>query len=169
MNSYQQLWWEQTQSDHSVLLLLRHQGAAACHQLHYLQMVTEKLGKAYFWRTGNPPPKSHVSFVRFLQALDNRKQSDVERIAKLLGFGAVSQFEQWISTITPLAHALERLAPALAGDHSENPEYPWPQLSPTHTPVSHPFPIWKELTESGRGRQFLKIIDAAVKQFPNYG
>lgn len=169
MNSYQQLWWEQTRSDHTMLLLLRRHGAAECQQLHYLQMVTEKLGKAYFWRSGHPPPKSHVSFVRFLQALDNRSQRDVERIAALFGFGAASQFGHWISTITPLAYALERLAPALAGDHAENPEYPWPRLAPTHTPASHQFQIWKDLTESGRGRQFVKIIDAAVKHFPNYG
>ena len=64
MNSQQRLWFEQTRSDHSVLMLLRKQDAAPCHQLQYLQMVTEKLGKAYFWRTGSPPPVSHVSTSR---------------------------------------------------------------------------------------------------------
>src|SRR5712691_5226381 len=86
MNSYQRLWWEQMRSDHSVLLLLRQQGASPCQQLHYLQMVTEKLGKAYFWRTGNPPRKSHASFVRFLQALDDRPDPDRTRIAVIFGF-----------------------------------------------------------------------------------
>jgi hypothetical protein len=86
MNPYQSLWWEQTRSDHAVLLLLRRNGAGSCHQLHYLQMVTEKLGKAYFWRTGHAPRKSHASFVRFLQALDNRRGRDRNRIANLFGF-----------------------------------------------------------------------------------
>jgi hypothetical protein len=169
MNLYQRLWWEQTQSDHSILLLLRRHSAAPCHQLHYLQMVTEKLGKAYFWRSGNPPRKSHVSFVRFLQALDNRPRSDVDRIAAILGFPHAEQFENWIPTITPLAHALERLAPALAGDDGPNPEYPWPRQAPGYAPASFEFAVWKELTDTGRGRQLLKIIDTAIREFPKYG
>src|SRR5437773_8202460 len=117
MNAYQALWWEQTRSDHALLLLLRRNDAAPCHQLHYLQMVTEKIGKAYFWRTGRPPRKSHASFVRFLQALDNRAEPDRTRIAGIFGFGRAGDFGNWIPTITPLAYDLERLAPALAGDN----------------------------------------------------
>ncbi len=168
MNDYQRRWWEQTLSDHAVLLLLRGQGAAPCHQLHYLQMVTEKLGKAYFWRTCRPPPKSHVSFVRFLQALDSRSNADRAHIAGLLGFGKVQGFVNWISTVTPLAHALERLAPALAGDNGANPEYPWPRLAPARAPATYSFPVWKELTEKGQGRQLLKVIELAVGRFPEY-
>jgi hypothetical protein len=29
-------------------------------------MVTEKIGKAFFWRAGKQPPKSHASFVQFV-------------------------------------------------------------------------------------------------------
>lgn len=169
MNDYQRLWWEQTRSDHAVLLMLRDRGAMPCHQLHYLQMVTEKLGKAYFWRSGQPPPKSHVSFVRFLQALDNRSRVDRARIATLLGFGSVNAFADWIHIVTPLAYSLERLAPALAGDRGPNPEYPWPRQAPLHAPATYKFPVWRELTEMGRGRQLLKVIDRAVIQFPAYG
>ena len=136
MNQFQQRWFEQIRSDHSVLVILRKQGAAPCHQLHYLQMVTEKLGKAYFWRTGSPPPKSHISFVRFLQTLDDRSRTDVDRIAKLLGFAKASALEAWIRTVAPLAHAIEHLAPALAGDSGPNPEYPWPRIAPIHAPAS---------------------------------
>jgi len=124
MNGFQTLWWEQTRSDHSVLLLLRKKDYNPCHQLHYLQMVTEKLGKAYFWRTGQAPPKSHASFLRFVQALDDRSE------------------------------------PSLAGDHGPN---------PANVPVLHSFDIWKRLTGSGTGRQLLKVIDAAVMKFPEYG
>jgi hypothetical protein len=101
MNRYQEVWWEQTCADHAVVKLLRGQGAAACHQLHYLQMVTEKLGKAYFWRAGHPPRTTHASFVRFLQALDDRPVYDANRIAGLLGFGRSQDLENWIPTITP--------------------------------------------------------------------
>ncbi len=169
MNEYQRLWWEQTRSDHAVLLMVRRQGATPCHQLHYLQMVTEKLGKAYFWRTGHPPPKSHVSFVRFLQALDSRSNADRAHIAKVLGFHQVHGFVNWISTVTPLAHALERLAPALAGDQGPNPEYPWPRLAPVRAPASYTFAVWKDLTEKGQGRQLLKVNDLAIVRFPDYG
>ncbi|MBC8115147.1 MAG: hypothetical protein H7062_12255 [Candidatus Saccharimonas sp.] len=168
MSPYQQLWFEQTRSDHSVLILLRKLGASPCHQLHYLQMVTEKLGKAYFWRTGSPPPKSPVSFVRFLQTLDDRPRTEVDRIAKLLGFSKAVSLEAWIKSISPLAHALERLAPALAGDAGPNPEYPWPRTAPLHAPATFGFEIWTELMNTTRGRQFLQVVDTAVAAFPSY-
>ena len=168
VNSYQYQWWQQTFSDHTVLVFLRSRGAAPCHQLHYLHMVTEKLGKGYFWRTGRAPRKSHASFVRFLQALDDRPGTDITRIAAILGFGRAQDFENWIPTITPLAYQLERLAPDLAGENGPNTEYPWPHMEPVCAPVSYEFPIWKQLTETGRGKQLLKVIDVAVRRFPEY-
>jgi hypothetical protein len=166
MNSYQRLWWEQARSDHSVLILLRREGASPCHQLHSLQMVTEKLGKAYFWRSGRAPRKSHASFVRFLQALNDRRGRERTRIAKYLGFGRSQGLENWIRTIAPLAYDLERLAPTLAGDNGPNAEYPWPWVAPVNAPVSYQFEVWIHLTDTGRGRQLLKVIDAAVLNFP---
>jgi hypothetical protein len=169
MNRYQQVWWEQTRADHALLQALRKRGDAPCHQLHYLQMVTEKLGKAYFWRVGHPPRSTHASFVRFLQALNNRPRVEANRIARLLGFGRLQDLGRWIPTITPLAYDLERLAPSLAGFDSPNPEYPWPHGAPLHSPISYQFTIWTELNKTGRGHQLLKVIDAAVLQFPQYG
>lgn len=168
MNGYQRVWWEQTRADHTVLRLLRKQSAEPCHQLHYLQMVTEKLGKAYFWRSGRPPRMTHASFVRFLQALDDRSARDVHRIAEILGFGRAEDLEHWIPTITPLAYDLERLAPSLAGVNGANTEYPWPHAAPTNAPVTYTFQVWTELTDTSRGRQLLKVIDAAVLRFPEY-
>jgi hypothetical protein len=129
-------------------------------------MITEKLGKAYSWRSGTPPRKSHVSFVRFLQTLDDRSRVDRLRIANLLGFKSTTQFESWMRSITPIAHAIQQLAPSLAGDNGPNPEYRWPLSAPTHAPVSYHFPVWDQL--SGSGRQLLKVIGAAIQQFPNY-
>lgn len=167
MNEYQRVWWEQTRSDAWVLNALHRAKAAPCHQLHYIQMVTEKLGKAYFWRAKKPPRKSHAVFVKFLQSLSARSAGDVERIADLLGFPRGSAFDAWVTAVTPLAHEVERLAPDLAGD-GPNPEYPWPPNSPTEHPAGYEFPVWKQLTETGRGRQLLKVLDAAVREFPRY-
>ena len=131
-------------------------------------MATEKLGKAYFWRSGRPPKKSHASFVRFLQALDDRQGSDRLRIANIFGFGRDQDFARWVRTITPLAYDLEKLAPALAGENGANPEYPWPWSAPKHSPATHRFAVWAQLTETGRGRELLDLIDIAVHQFPSY-
>lgn len=167
MNDCQKLWWEQTKSDHEVLLMMRRRGVEPCHQLHYLQMVTEKLGKAYFWRSNKPPPKGHAYFVRFLRALDNRPKCD--RIAEVLGFKTPNSFQSWIRNTITIAYELERMAPALAGDNGPNPEYPWPHDGPMHAPASFQFAVWRDLTESSLGRQLLKVIDDAVFRFPKYG
>ncbi len=68
MNKFQELWWEQAKSDHEAFVLLRKHSIGQCHSLHYLQMVTEKIAKAYLWRKG-APPKSHAGFVQFLRLL----------------------------------------------------------------------------------------------------
>ena len=106
--------------------------------------------------------------MRFLQLLDDRPRTEVDRIAKLLGFSKAVSLEAWIKSISPLAHALERLAPALAGDAGPNPEYPWPRTAPVHAPATFCFEIWTELMNTTRGRQFLLVVEIAVAQFPNY-
>ena len=167
MNDYQELWWRQARSDHTVLVLLRRHDAAPCHQLHYLQMVTEKLGKAYFWRSGNPPPRSHAGFVQCLRFLGGVRQSERQQIADAFAFRRFEDFQNWIRAVLPLGYALERLAPALAQDGS-NPEYPWPQNAPEYVPATFEFDIWRELTGTGRGRQFMQVIEFAVNKFPVY-
>lgn len=165
MNDPQRLWWEQVVADHAELGRLRKAHGAPCHQLHYLQMVTEKLAKAYLWRSGTAPPKSHVSFVNLLKALLSRRKSDAVRIPHLLGFGTAAQFEAWARAVLPLAYELERLAPSLARD-GPNPEYPWPYEAPRFSPASFQFPIWTVLTETAHGRRLLRVIDVAVHEFP---
>jgi hypothetical protein len=169
MNGYQRLWWQQAQSDHDVLVLLRRQGAKPCHQLHYLQMVTEKLGKAYFWRKGTPPGMSHAIFVEFLRAFSNIQASkERQKIADVFGFARFDDLKKWIRAIMPLAYDLQRMAPALA-KNGPNPEYPWPPTAPQYAPATFDFDIWRDITKPGRGRQLLQIIDVAVKNFPLYG
>jgi hypothetical protein len=168
MNNFQELWWQQTQSDHDVLTLLRRQGVAPCHQLHYLQMVTEKLGKAYFWRSGNPPPTRHAGFVQFMRFLGSVRQAERRQIADTFGFSRFEDFQNWVRAVLPLAYALEQLAPDLAQD-GPNPEYPWPHHAPEHVPARFEFDVWSQLTNTGHGRQLLHVIRLAVEKFPSYG
>ena len=168
MNDYQKLWWQQAESDHAILLLLRKKDVVPCHQLHYLQMVTEKLGKAYFWRSGSSPKKSHAFFVKFLRALATVSQPKrQQQIADAFAFRRFEDFKSWARTVLPLCYELERLAPALAQD-GPNPEYPWPQNAPRYFPATFQFDIWKQLTGTGLGRQLLKKIACAVIKFPAY-
>lgn len=166
MNSYQELWWQQAQSDHDAFLQLRSRGIAQCHSLHYLQMVTEKIAKAYFWRSGSPPPREHAGFVQFLRFLGQIRKNDRERIANLFTFTRFSDFQKWIHAVLPIAYDLERLAPALA-NNGPNPEYPWPHERPEFAPARHDFAIWASLT-SGHGRDLMRVIHIAVKRFPEY-
>ncbi len=168
MNAYQQCWWEQARSDHGVLAILRRQGVAPCHQLHYLQMVAEKLSKAYFLATSHEPPKkSHAGFCLFMRALLQVRQPKRQRIADIFGFGRFEDFQSWARTALPLVYDLERLAPALACD-GPNPEYPWPHHSPQFVPAAFEFDVWRQLTDTGRGRQLVDVIATAVEQFPVY-
>lgn len=151
MTDFQCRWWEQAQSDHRVFVLLRQEGVEPCHLLHYLQMVTEKLAKAYSWRTGIPSRLSHASFAAFLKMLIVRSSTDRERIATRLGFSGADSFKAFIRSAAPLAYEIERLAPSLAGD-GPNPEYPWPHGGPNHTPASHDFDVWRRIASTTSGR-----------------
>jgi hypothetical protein len=131
-------------------------------------MVTEKLGKAYFWRSGKPYDKIHAAFVKFLRFLGGVRASERQQIANVFEFARFEDLQNWIRAILPLAYQLERLAPTLAQD-GPNPEYPWPHIAPKHAPATFDFDIWAQLTRTGRGRQLMQIIDVAVKKFPSYG
>jgi hypothetical protein len=168
MNNFQKLWWQQVQSDHIVLVLLRKQGANPCHQLHYLQMVTEKLGKAHFWREGKPPGMSHSIFVEFLRDFSRiRDSKGRQKIADIFGFQHFDNLKNWIRAVMPLAYELQRMAPALA-QNGPNPEYPWPHSVPQHAPATFDFDIWRKLTGTGHGHRLIQIIDVAVTKFPLY-
>jgi hypothetical protein len=99
MNRFQEVWWHQAKSDHEAFLLIRGHGFPQCHSLHYLQMVTEKIAKAYFWRSGSPPPQKHSGFPAFLRFLGQIRARDRDRIADLFTFKRYSDFQSWIRTV----------------------------------------------------------------------
>jgi hypothetical protein len=166
MNSFQALWWEQAKSDLQAFLLVRGHGLAPCHALHYLQMVTEKIAKAYFWRAGHPPSRSHAGIVQFLRFLGQVRQHDRQRIANLFGYKRFADFQHWLREALPIAYDLQRMAPALAGN-GENPEYPWPHLQPRFTPATYDFKVWHEI-QSVRGRALMRLVEIAVNRFDEF-
>jgi len=167
MNEAQRLWWVQAKSDHEVFVLLRRQSAVECHLLHYLQMATEKIAKAYLWRIGGPPARSHVGFRRFMLALLDRNRRDMQRIAKMFGFARRKDMDAWVRQVSPLAHELQNLAPAESND-GPNPEYPWPHDSPAEYPAEYTFGLWDRLQNAPRGRDLLKFIRNAIERFELY-
>jgi hypothetical protein len=166
MNHAQELWWRQAQTDHGLFVHLRRTGAHQCHLLHYLQMATEKLSKAYLWRSGHAPPRSHTGFVRFLRAVLDRR-AELDRIAGVLGFRRREDLDKWVRSVQVLAYSLQNLAPAEARD-GPNPEYPWPHEAPAHCPVGHTFALWSELTNTGQGRKLMEFVGHATARFDNY-
>jgi len=167
MNDAQRLWWRQAQSDHKIFVQLRRAGAHECHLLHYLQMATEKLSKAYLWRSGHAPPKSHSGFVRFLKALLSRRPAELEWVAKVFGFARAADLDKWMSSVQTLAYSLQNIAPAEARN-GPNPEYPWPYEAPVHCPADHAFALWTQLHGTGQGRKMMNFIGHAIARFDQY-
>ncbi len=143
--------FEQAHSDYEILQLLSRENAAFCHQLHYLQMATEKLAKGFSTPPGGPqPPKVHRAFVGFLRLARSNRQL---RQACNCGPG---QIEAYIASLLPLARLIEDLAPANAGE-GPNAEYPWQEPGTVVAPVSHHFP---EFRFTGRNMlNMLKFLD----------
>lgn len=164
MNDAQKLWQRQAHSDYDLFIKLRGMGVHECHLLHYLQMATEKLSKAYLWRSGKAPPKNHTGFIRFLKALLDRRPAELARIAKASGFGRAKDLDRWMAAIQTLAYSMQNMAPAEAGN-GPNPEYPWPHEAPAHCPATHSFALWKAMSDTGQGRKLLEFIDRAIRRF----
>ena len=167
MNQAQQLWWEQAKSDQAAFVCLRRAGVHECHMLHYLQMAAEKISKAYLWRSGSPPPRSHVGLMRFMRALLGRRRAELSRVVKVFEFQRPKDMDAWLSQVMPLAYALQNLAPAEAND-GPNPEYPWPHEAPTHCPASYSFELWTKLRDQTQGRSLLRFIERAIERFEQY-
>src|SRR5206468_3880674 len=161
MNDHQKLYFDQAKSDFEIFQFLR--GKPPCHRLHYLQMCTEKLGKASFYR--KPPlSPSHAGFVKFLRNLSARKN-----IWKALDFGRREDLEAYVRGIHEFAREVEKLAPQLAGD-GPNPEYPWPPppKQATTTPLRYTFSVWEKLQTTAKGAKFQDFIQRVLNIFPEY-
>ncbi|MEO6812140.1 MAG: hypothetical protein ABI353_23775 [Isosphaeraceae bacterium] len=156
MNEQQRLYLVQARSDWSIFLMLKNQ--PVCHRLHYLQMSTEKLAKAYFWKNSGAAALGHASFVKFIRSIATKRQ-----VVTKLGFMNLESFGEWIKDVSDLAYELERLAPALAND-GPNPEYPWPRREPRHAPIEHDFQAWRHFG-TANGQHLRRLIEQALANF----
>ena len=94
----------QARSDFEMLSFLRLHNAPFCHQLHFLQMATEKLGKGFATAPGGGQPvKVHRAFVGFVRSV---KSSVQLRQACRCGPG---QIDAYIAALLPLARQIEDL------------------------------------------------------------
>ena len=166
MNLQQELWWKQAASDFAVFHHLQSHGDPICHCLHYLQMATEKLGKAYLWKLGSAPPANHAGFAQFMQGLGQVRREERDRIGVHFGFKRFNDLRHWIRGVMPLVHEIHKLAPSNAND-GPNPEYPWPHAAPHSIPLDFKFPVWNQLT-TGQGRTLLLFLNTAFRRFPEF-
>ena len=124
-----------------------------CHGLHYLQMATEKLAKAYFQTL----PKKHLGLMKLLTALATNTKA-----VRALGFATLADLDAWVTSIAAVGDAVEKLAPACAGVGA-NPEYPWPPGAETTAPVDHSFQVElfaKLAAQAASGRpRFLEVME----------
>jgi hypothetical protein len=139
--------------------LLEQHNAPICHQLHYLQMASEKVAKAYRFRDTSTSPEKllceHVGFTKFFKVflLSDR--------VKQMYQGKASQLRE----IARSCCQLEKLAPAVdKAKRPANPEYPWQHGAVVLVPRDHEFPNLSLLTVD-RGRTFLKLLKIAIKEF----
>jgi hypothetical protein len=157
MTEQQRLFLVQARSAHAVFRLLKTcPSVHHCHALHYLQMATELLGKAYAWERG-AIGRSHKALVGFLRNLS----SNVKAQEKLGFKGKNRNWTHTIRKVVPIAESLQRMAPALA-QNGPNPEYPWPPDAPTTAPVEYTFPIWEELTGMPHGAPTFSVIGNTI-------
>ena len=124
----------QARSDYDMLLrLLSDNDVPLCQQLHYLQMTTEKLAKAFLTPSTGRYPNTHNAFVKFM-----RLTRGLREYQTACGFSQAVPYRAYIDGLLPLAQAVEDLSPD-GGDHP-NPEYPWSIGGVIFVPVEYPFP-----------------------------
>ena len=115
-------YFRQAQNDYGVFRELKcRKDVAMCQKLHYLQMATEKLAKAFLSPcSGRPPPRVHVALCKFLNMSKGRPE-----IRRLLGYeNDYHAYCSYIDRLLSVAERIEKLAP-VGGQERVNPEYPW--------------------------------------------
>jgi hypothetical protein len=152
----------QARSDWDAYNILQTAPIPNCHALHYLQMTTEKLGKAGLLASSGVSLDSvrttHRAFTRFLQVAS--RNADFQSALVMTR----SQLQMHIQQLLPIAHEIERLAPALAADGA-NSEYPWEAPGGTvNVPATYNFPV-DAVLQSPRGQNLLKLVQVILNRF----
>ena len=143
-------------------VLSREHGLPMCHSLHYLQMVCEKVAKAYRLRDTKAAVDDlvsrHAGFAKFVGPFLSAALKDDYR-------GRDGQMQRIVSRTRALAREIEKLAPSVDRLASpENAEYPWERDERVVAPAAHSFPSLELLRQPG-GRAFLNLIERALDGF----
>ena len=153
----------QARSDWQVhRILAERDDIPVCHQLHYLQMVCEKLAKAYRLRDTNASLDDlisrHSGFAKFVGPY-------FAAVLKDDYLGKDEQLRGLIRRARAIAREIEKLAPAIDRLATpENAEYPWERGDQVTAPCNHAFPSLELLRQPG-GRAFLNLVERALKNF----
>lgn len=155
-------FFAQAQSDYGMFRELNRGDVPMSHKLHYLQMATEKLAKAFMSPpTGDSPPKVHNILVKFLQISKGRPE-----IRRKLGYESNPlAYSSYINSLIGVAGQIEGLAPT-AADERPNPEYPWANAAgDVQCPAHYHFPEinWQEIVA------FQHLTAGLFRIFPECG
>lgn len=145
-----------------------------CHPLHYLQMASEKLAKAYLFRM-EPGAKLH-DHRTFTVLHGYLKRPEV---AELLGYDDADfdVFRAWWERARDLFESIEQTCPSGyprtwpkdKRSQWRNVEYPWRGDTDgveTHTPpVDHDFGLLEPLRETVDGADVVKLIHSLIREF----
>lgn len=162
--SWATAYFQQACSDYAIFKEFSERGDIPRAQaLHYLQMATEKLAKAYRLRDSLTNLEtiltSHVGFPEFFNTY-LRSPSMREEFR-----GRAAQLQRIQRDCRLLARSVEQLAPAVDRlGHPANAEYPWAEGDQVVAPVSYTFPSLTLLRGVG-GRRFLSFVERAFLEY----
>lgn len=130
-----------------------------CQLLHYLQMATEKVAKAYLSTRESKESFgfSHVVAARAIPALAREILSATMTAA---------QVRPVVARIRQIVNEVEALAPAVhrGGSRPDNCEYPWEDSHGNIiVPCRHTFPL--VAVRDRRTGQLLKLLNAATARY----
>lgn len=141
-----------------------------CHPLHYLQMATEKLSKAFLLATRGSFERSHVAFSSIVEALQRRDT------AGRMGWDEFKSYKLFLRRLKPLFREIEELHPDIGprqagGGPKDGPnvEYPW-QVPNTHSdnwqaPATHNFALVHKLQRAGDYAKLIGFIENFLDRF----
>jgi len=152
METWRTAHLKQARSDLAVFDAISNQ--PICQQLHYIQMATEKVAKAYLSAGDERPPQIHDVIVRFLRAC--RGNSFLQNACRMRR----EQFRAYVKSLLTTGEQIEDLVPAKNVD-KPNPEYPWQENDKVIAPVDYPF-VRLQLTQTKMARliEFVRICVA---------
>lgn len=164
-NEWARAYAEQGLSDLGIYKLLTETKPpiAACHWLHYLQMASEKIGKAnQFLVAGESIDKlvtSHIAAVRFVDAYFKSSRMRTKYRGK------DAELQEKLRDMAGVARAIEELAPAIDRERvPQNVEYPWSDGTKLFIPSKHQF-TFEELPKA-KINEFVIMLEEAASMIP---